>query len=250
MKQIKMWVMLVSFFAITAITLTGCMKDSLPAKEAVNQADVVQTCSLSVFYNGNPVESIESVYANRNRDADMELVSVMDTTEINFFDVNLAFFQYCSEQDKIPLYEANAKLDSIYAKAVDLNLMDSTVSLAASYAMESYWYSVFNTSIIADTNNDNRTCLAIHAYDSESIGGWGADWVYFAVCRAKLFTMDRIISSMTIFDNVGWVVWCQKRWFGSPRTFYPGFYPMGSKDYSLAGSPDNNKYRSYFRILP
>ena len=229
------------------VLFMGCKKEKEISEKAYPIETPVCVSELPVYYNGIQVESAEYVYNNLSKSGDMQLVSVKDTNSIHFFDEDSLFHRFCTIQQLEALYVANRKLDLIHAKAVELNILDTD---AIPQNMEGYWQSLWGTSYSMDTCNNNRTCFAIDAYDADYVHGYGSNWVYFATCRPLLFSMDRIISSFRIYYNVGWVVWCQERWFGTPRTFYRGFHPLDYKDYSLANSPDNNKYRSYFNILP
>lgn len=229
--------------AMMATTFMACNKDKettvMPQRTAA-----IDMSNLAIFYNGERMDSyFESDYVP-TRQADMELVSIADTTSIYYFDQNSLFRTFCSEHQMETIYENNAKLDSIYQKAIELGLVDNEFDgETIPQDMLDYWQSVFGNDM--ETMAESNRALVNKLYD----GYWcnGDSKTFFCRLRPTLGSMDNRTSSFTMYVGLGATVFCYNRWFGGQRRYiwYAGNQPIS---FSLYQNIDNNKYSSYFCI--
>lgn len=228
--------------AVVAVAVIACNKnqnriDSNPPTIKVNP--------LSVYYNGMLMDSFSEKEYVPNRDADMELTSIVDTNGIYYFDQDTMFYQFCAANQMEIIYQNNSKLDSIHQKAVELGISDNdddTIPLA----MADYWQNIFGSSL--RSMMEPSRSLLIKLYDGYE---WDGDSRTFCwPCWPNLKTMDDRTSSMSQYIGFGANVMCYKKWFGGTKRW---FWLVGFEYHTSLAWPnlqqDDNQYSSYVCFL-
>ena len=229
--------------AMVAATVTGCKKEM---KLDTKDNSTNHTKDYSIYYNGELVESFSEKEYVPVRGADMELTSIVDIDNIYYFDQDVQFRQFCTEQQMEIIYENNSKLDLIHQKAVELGLIDSAEDDDIPQEMADYWQTICGTEL--STMMEPNRAILIKLYDGLE---WnGASRTFCWPLRPTLGNMDDRTSSLSQYIGFGANVMCYDKWFGGKKRWYwlVGF----QADWTLAAprlQQDDNKYSSYVCYL-
>lgn len=228
--------------AMVAVAVVGCKKEKneIATKESSKEME-----SLTIYYNGMPVESFSEKEYVKSRNADMELTSIVDTNSINYFDQDALFKQFCKVNQMEIIYENNSKLDLIHQKAVELGLIDGDDE-SIPQDMVDYWQSVCGMDL--ESLMEPNRALMLKFYD-------GAEWdgqsmTTILTFRPKLGNMDNKVSSFTQYLGLGASVMCYDKWFGGTKRWFWCF--LGPVNWTLSLpklQQDDNQYSSYFSFL-
>ena len=114
----------ICIIAVIALLFSSCNKEK--DKEETASVKNINMMELPVYYNGIPANCIMKDFQQpATKNADMDEVSLVMEEAIYIFDERNAFYAYCDEFQTLEMYEFVQKMDSIYAKAVELGLTES-----------------------------------------------------------------------------------------------------------------------------
>jgi len=233
-------IILLSIVAITfAFMFTSCDKDK--NKEEPNKAVAIDIDKLPVYYNGVKMNCLlENFIKPAHRNGDMEDISLVFADAIHIFDVDAAFYAFCDERQTLEMYESSLKLDSIYAKAVELGLTELDMEFEIDNLpteMYDYWVQVFNAPPPPPTR-----VLGVTLYDQQSLKG--SQYSFFNMFWPSFGNFnDKARSIKWAGLGTGWL--CNKTWFGKPRMWYA---VIGSGDWHTLPSGHDKQFRSCFGL--
>ena len=243
MKKVKYTLATLMVAAIVAVVLVGCKKEEENSGRAsMNESNCIDLASMPIYFNEKLVESFSESDYLPSKDADMDLVCIVDNYGQHYFNQDLIFNQFCTANQMETIYQYSGKLNLINQKALELGLEDADME-DAPQTMADYWQSVFGYSIDYATST-NRS-IAIKLYDG---GHWdGKSKTFFVPCKSKLGDMDDKTSSFSQFIGGGATVFCYNKWFGGTRRWY--WFVGGQSYFTIENLADNNQYSSYFTVF-
>lgn len=245
-----------AFFAIAAAMLVGCKEETVIPAETSTPAVVEQIAEpqqLPTYFNGEPVQGFSQLAYIPSSDADMELLSVNSGLAMHYFDQDAAFRAFCEEHGQMNVYEANAKLDIVHAKAVELGLTEENGAKDDGHVpqeMADLWYDLFGYNI--EAGDGRKASLLINVYEAPSpdlrgSSKYKSDWFILPMKRT-LGKMNGKISMIEFTGSTGITVFCYKTWFGGTKEW---FFTVNLKGhvFVLTGTPHDKKFHSYFTTL-
>lgn len=250
MRYIKNFAVL----AIAVALLVGC-KDNNVALEAPTPAAEVQGGDTQpqqiIYLNGEPVLGFSSAAYIPSSDADMELLSVQVCDTLHYFDRDAAFRTFCAEHGKLNIYEANAKLDIIAAKAEELGLLDENGAKGdddvVPQEMADLWYELFGYDIEkGDGSKANVATTVSEACTFEEYRQTDKfkRETFILPMKRTLGDWNNRVHSIDVHGSVGATVFCHKKWFGKPRKWFWAAHL--NKFYSVCNTEHDGKFCSFY----
>lgn|GEM_PF-6389679 len=174
---------------------------------------VLDMNKLPVYYNGLAMNVLlEDFQKPVHKNVDMEDVTMLTIDAVHIFDVDAAFYEFCIEVHSLEMYRISKLLDSVYEKAVELDLLEKEMD-EIPVEMLNYYEQLFKTSFPVANRNVLGRLYKTQNYSVDYYGFWPVFWPSFGSYNNQA----RSVQVTGLFLS-GWL--CTKKWFGKPRLGY------------------------------